>query len=497
MKRKEEYSQVDMLKITEKKERWISYFFTVGIICVFMIFFSSATSPIFDNFYGRDSAFYRFIGASVLKGQVPYTDIWDNKGPILFFIQAVGALHGTQNGKISLIFLMQLASLFAGILLIEQTDRFINSSQKHRAVRFSLLTVCALPVLAAYIQNGNLTEEWSLPFICCSLNLFARYCKGTRENGYAHPCKYAFIHGISLAVIAFIRINNSITLCAGLLVICIILLIKKQWKNLAGNIVFGLLGIAVITVPVFVYYLKKHALGEMLYASFIYNLNYAESYAHKSFSGHDIIVRFFPVLISFLLILINILRTRVIRLVDIITLFIVIANTVMLTVLNTYLHYYLILFPVYLLTLVLYVKKPRIPEVMLILAAFMIIWSDSKAVLLRNFHLNRTPMFLAANTYLPKAERGSMIAIDVDPSIYLIKGVTPCSRFAAFQHHILPINQEFEEEFTASIHSKNPLWIIKPKGDIPFGTIQDLLNEKYSIRFSESNFDFYRLNQAE
>ena len=486
-----------MLKITEKKERWISYLFIAVVLFVFMLFFSSATSPVFDNFYGRDSAYYRFIGASLLKGRVPYRDVWDNKGPILFFIQAIGALHGTQNGKISLIFLMQLAALFAGLLIAERTDRFVNSSQRHRAVRFSLLTVCALPVLAAYIQNGNLTEEWSLPFICCSLNLFIRYCMRNRENGYGHPCKYAFIHGICFAVIAFIRINNSITLCAGLLVIGIILIIKKQWANLFKNIVFGLLGIAVITIPVFVYYLSKHALCEMLYASFIYNLNYAESFAHKSFSGHDIIARFFPILISLLLILIHILRTRVIRPVDVIILVIVIANAAMLTKLNTYLHYYLILFPVYLFILVLYVKIPDVPDALLMLAAFMIIWSDSKAILLRNFDLNRTPIFLAANTYLPKAERGSMIAIDVDPVIYLMKGVTPCSRFAAFQHHILPINQEFEQEFITTVSDEKPLWIIKPKGDIPFGTIQDLLDEEYSIRFSESSFDFYRLDQAE
>ena len=186
-----------------------------------------------------------------------------------------------------------------------------------------------------------------------------------------------------------------------------------------------------------------------------------------------------------------------IRPVDVIILVIVIANAAMLTKLNTYLHYYLILFPVYLFILVLYVKIPDVPDALLMLAAFMIIWSDSKAILLRNFDLNRTPIFIAANTYLPKAERGSMIAIDVDPVIYLMKGVTPCSRFAAFQHHILPINQEFEQEFITTVSDEKPLWIIKPKGDIPFGTIQDLLDEEYSIRFSESSFDFYRLDQAE
>ena len=78
------------------------------VLAIFMLLFATVTSPLFDNLYGYDSAFFRFIGSSILKGKTPYVDIWDHKGPVLYFIQTIGALHGTQNRKISLIFPMQV-----------------------------------------------------------------------------------------------------------------------------------------------------------------------------------------------------------------------------------------------------------------------------------------------------------------------------------------------------------------------------------------------------
>ena len=102
----------------------IWFLFTIiFFITVLLLIFSTSTSPLYPNEYGYDSAFFRFIGKSILNGKTVYKDIWDHKGPVFYFIQTIGALHGTQNEKISFIFIMQICSMAASIYIMDITDR--------------------------------------------------------------------------------------------------------------------------------------------------------------------------------------------------------------------------------------------------------------------------------------------------------------------------------------------------------------------------------------
>ena len=158
-----------------RKEQWIGYSVVIIILIIFSLFFLSTTSPLFENFFGLDSAYYRFIGLSILNKKTPYLDIWENKGPVFYFIQAIGALAGIENRKISLIFPMQVISLIISVFFLERTDKIINRSVHGRLLHFILILVLSLPFLAVMLEWGNLTEEWSLPMICCSLYIFTKY----------------------------------------------------------------------------------------------------------------------------------------------------------------------------------------------------------------------------------------------------------------------------------------------------------------------------------
>lgn len=197
----------------------ILFFILTGL----MLIFSTSTSPLYPNEYGYDSAFFRFIGDSILKGKTIYKDIWDHKGPVFYFLQAIGALHGTRNEKISLIFVMQICSLAASVYIMDRTDR-LEAKTKHQRLRFALLLTCALSVCFTFFSGGeagNLTEEWAFVPVCFSLFLFVKYALNASQIP-THPCRYAFWHGINFALLAFTRINNAISICAGIVIIGII-----------------------------------------------------------------------------------------------------------------------------------------------------------------------------------------------------------------------------------------------------------------------------------
>lgn len=491
--------------MNSKRRQFIELGILLLLLAGFVLLFFSTTSPLFDNIYGFDSAYYRFIGLSILNGKTPYQDIWENKGPVLYFIQMIGALHGTQNRKISLIFLMQSAAFLFIIFIMERIDRIINKKDDKRFAKFILLTICSLPVLAINLQGGNLTEDWSLPMISCSLYLFVRFAVNYDENHLSaesvpaphHPRHYSFWHGICFALTTLIRVNNTISICAGLLVIGVILIFSKQWKNLFENILFGILGIAAAALPVFGWYVSRHSFSEMFYAIFGHSLKYAGTFAHTEYSKKEFISLYLPLVMCMFLIIMHFCRKQKLRLIDVMALLIVISNFLLLLVHNTCLHYFVIVFPVFLFVLILYLRIPNIPEILAVVILFIYLLPGCYKILSDNFADNKEAVFSDAKQFIPKDERDSMIAFDVTPEIYLIKGMWPCSRFAAYQARLFEIEPEFKEEFISDINEKKPLWLVKTCSLLhSYPDIQNIVDTDYSLVFAENNYCFYRKNET-
>lgn len=484
-----------LFRLKERTSLFIFLSILLLFISIFLFYFSTTTSPHHPNNYGFDSAYYRFIGASVLKGKVPYKDIWDNKGPILYFIEAIGALHGTRNEKISVIFLLQIFSLFVSSCIMFAANREIHKTKIHDFY-FLFCEICAIAILGEYLTEGNLTEEWSIPFISLSLFLFLKYSL-TNNTSPLHPKSYAFIHGITLASLALIRINNAVSIFAGIAVIIIYLMIKKQWKNLIENIIFGILGASLVIIPVFLFYLQKHALGDMLYAVFIYNLNYTSQKTHIPITGLNFfLIRYSPLFLLLLLIIFHVIRTRKWRVLDIISLTIVISNIILLYRINIYTHYFIIVVPVFLFVMIIYTNIKYIPEFLctILLLSFYLNRDIKMFQYLRN--VKHENYFATVTSYLPKTERDSVIAIEVMPGIYLNTGLTPISRFAAYQHDYLKYGNGFEEEFISDLKTKRPKWIIaSPSTDSLPSYVVDLLNTDYELKFSDGACTYNRLKE--
>lgn len=480
----------------EKRKNLIIYLITALLLVLLFLFFSSTTSPLYPNNYGVDSAFNRFMGLMVRRGKVLYSEIWDNKGPILFFLQAIGTLKGTHNADITLTFLMQIVSMFLTVFLLYRAGQE-GYKEKINIFRSVFLSVSALSVFCIVIDSGNLSEEWSLPMIACSLYLLVKYSANVKDQPL-HPRRYTFVHGICFGLIAFIRVNNAISICAGLLAVAIYLAARKKWRNLFENILFGILGIAVIAVPICLYFLSKHALGDMLYGVFAYNLKYASQRTHKNFEGEEFFIRFLPVIVSLLIVCIHWIRVRSFRLLDGMMALIVAANAVMLWSSNVFWHYYIIYVPVFFLVLLLYVDLPRVPEMAaaLIVLAF---FGFEAVQLLSNLRPAReAPDRFAFAASIPDEEKVSAMGLYVSPEVYLNSGLIPCSRFAAYHFAHFPVDPAMKEEFLQDMRKNSPYWIIYLSGYEGIITeVQDLLNEKYEWVTEEYGAAYYRMKNEE
>jgi hypothetical protein len=63
-------------------------FFFLGLIILILL----PSSPIISKVPGQDSGVFLYAGQSILHGNIPYRDFWDHKGPIIYFINALGLL---------------------------------------------------------------------------------------------------------------------------------------------------------------------------------------------------------------------------------------------------------------------------------------------------------------------------------------------------------------------------------------------------------------------
>lgn len=244
------------------ESRWY-YWFLALISFVFVLLFSRATSPLYA-YVGYDAAIFKQMGMAILKGKTIYLDYFDNKGCLLYFLHALCLWLGGD----FVILIFQAISLTVTLIFLDK----IISLYKKGANRLYIL-LAGLVLLLCFYEGGDLTEEWSLPFICYPLYKFLKSYKEDKPL-IARDLYYV---GLCFGVITFLRINNAVPFCGFLICLFIGCLWKKQWNSFIINILAFIGGIVTIAIPCFLYfYLKAGAEGVywMVYGTFLSGFDY-------------------------------------------------------------------------------------------------------------------------------------------------------------------------------------------------------------------------------
>lgn len=149
----------------------------------------SWASPLYPYHCGGDANIYFTIGRDMLDGMVPYRDLIDQKGPLLFFLQMLGALVSRQT-----FFGVWLLEIAAGAVFLYFSAR--------TAALFAprAFVLCAVPVmgLAAWsgdaFANGSTAEEYALPALAFGLYLFCRAF--ARDSRWRPSMPLFFVNGL-------------------------------------------------------------------------------------------------------------------------------------------------------------------------------------------------------------------------------------------------------------------------------------------------------------
>ncbi|MBR4618333.1 MAG: glycosyltransferase family 39 protein [Bacilli bacterium] len=235
------------------------------ISIAFVLFFSYSTVLFIGH---NDSIVFLTIGKLWSKGVLPYKELFDHKGPLVFFINMVGYKIGN---NVRGILIIQIIFMFFTTYFLDKIAT-LELKNKKNSVLYVVITLFFLSVI---YSGGNLVEEYCLPFLIATLYYNLKYINNYKTNNIVyHPLKYSFLYGISFGVCFLTRLTNSISICLGLFVILVILIKKKRILDIFKNLILFICGFAVISLPFVIYFCYHNIFFDFLYGTILYNFDY-------------------------------------------------------------------------------------------------------------------------------------------------------------------------------------------------------------------------------
>ncbi len=524
----------------------------LALAAAFVLRFSYSTSFLYPGYCGFDSAIFQTIGKYWAEGVTPYARLFDHKGPLIFFVDAVGYwLHGR-----------------AGILVVQTVSLAVTVWGLYRLGRTGLsrpwtagAVALALVYLARTFDEGNMTEEYSLPFLAVSLYLAARWCLARKRDPAApHPWQWAAVYGASFAAILMLRVTSAVAVCSYVLVIALALLAGRQWKNLLANMggflggfalltgpfavyfackgsladmLYGTIGynigrqwknllanmggflggFALLTGPFAVYFACKGSLADMLYGTIGYNIFYAtefsirEYYANSQWAASTLsrVLTDFgaPLFLLAVLCIAALVRGKN----DLLAWGGLLSGALSMYVLFTnrpYVHYFMIVTPLIPLAFVLaaeLVRGSNGKKLALAAPVLCALWAVSLLIRLPGWS---TDSFMAKYPYetqsynnaaraavavIPKEERDSVLGYNVDAQWYLAADIQPCQRYFIHQDWQAAEDPSMRSEIDEFLTKDPPKWLVV-SGPVE-DTVQQLLDEQYTAVSGEQQFTDY------
>lgn len=258
------------MKTLTRLEKNISFWSI--LILGLMFFFLRLPSLIEPNWYG-DEGIYQVIGMALQQGHILYSDIWDNKPPLLYVTYAL--FNGDQ-------FMVRIVSLIVGIL--STIIFFFLSQMLFQKLRTSIVTTLFFIFLfATPILEGNIANAENfilLPIITAG---FLIYRTIEQQKKFTTPAQTSLlIAGFLLGIAFLFKIVAIFDLMAFLFFVFMVFLPKKiHFSRELFRPVFPLLiGFVVPFLLTTLYFLSNFAFEDFIQSTFFGNIGYV-GYGNK------------------------------------------------------------------------------------------------------------------------------------------------------------------------------------------------------------------------
>ena len=233
----------------------------VAFLYSLIFMFQSHLHPWIGSGSTTDSSVFRTVAFMMKNGYMPYRDTFDHKGPLLYLLNYLGESIAPELG----IFLIEILFFTATVFVLYKISRLVSSP-----VASGFVTLLATSILFTYFEGGNFTEEYAMPFIATALYIFLDYLL----NDWITRLRLTLC-GFGFGAVLMLRPNMIAVWIVFCVYIFILLLQKKQYKDLRDMVLFFLLGLAIVIVPILIWLFARQDLSSFWQDYIVFNFRYS------------------------------------------------------------------------------------------------------------------------------------------------------------------------------------------------------------------------------
>lgn len=237
-----------------------------GLLLAAFVMLSAAASISSSRPTMHDSGIFLYFGQQILRGDLPFRDLWDHKPPLIFYIDALGLL-------------LTPRSLW-GVWLLEFTAVGLAGLFGYAALRrvfprwaAFLAAAAAVVHVAFFLEGGNMTEEFALPLQMAALYLAFRVRDRAADG--AGTNRSMFLNGVLFGLALSLKqtmVGVWVALTGAYLLAILFSRQAGLWRQLAWAAAGALVAIAGWVV----FFAAYGALADFWSVAYLYNFLYSD-----------------------------------------------------------------------------------------------------------------------------------------------------------------------------------------------------------------------------
>ncbi len=234
-----------------------------ALLSVLFIGLASKSSPLYPLNDWVDVNCFFTMGRGILDGMVPYRDLYEQKGPVLYFVFALVSLFSEDS-----YFGVYLLETVTFGLFLYFSGKMVRLYMGNSPIVYGLTAFLAAAVVTSWsFTHGGSVEQHSLFMLVYGMYSVTRAIRENRGLSF----KEAFLNGLFAGIILWVK-YTTLGFYLGLALFVLIWYLTDQ--NLRSRLVFTvgqfLLGVLAVSAVVFAYFALNGALGD-LFTVYFYN----------------------------------------------------------------------------------------------------------------------------------------------------------------------------------------------------------------------------------
>lgn len=233
----------------------------IAITGLLTMLICTKSSPLYPTNDWVDANCYMTIGRGILAGRMPYRDLFDHKGPLIYLLHAAAAI--ISDTSFMGVFIFEIIACTATLwLFYVLLKRYVPDAP-----------VWSVPVISVLIYSsesfchGDSAEEFCLPLILGVMIIWLDIA----ENKDMPCCQKLILSGVMIGLIFWTKFNLLGTLMGAFTVISVISA-KKGIINLLRSCGYTVIGVIAATIPIMIFFGIKGALNSLWEVYFYDNL---------------------------------------------------------------------------------------------------------------------------------------------------------------------------------------------------------------------------------